>query len=128
MVRISPEARRARILRGDMPVAERILWSRLRRAALGHRFRRQHPVGPYVADFACVAARVLVEVDGPSHVVHEVARRYDAARDAYLTDAGWVVIRVTNDEVRRELDGVLTKVRTACDGAVLALHEARPSR
>ena len=107
-----------------MPATERILWSRLRRAALGHRFRRQHPVGPYVADFACLAAHVIVEVDGDSHFANDAAAQYDANRTAYLQNRGWVVVRVTNGEVRREMDGVLTKVRNACDAGVLAARDA----
>ena len=123
MVEISPETRRARILRADMPAAERILWSRLRRTALGYRFRRQHPVGPYIADFACVAARLLVEIDGDSHFANEAVMRYDAERTRYLADAGWTVVRATNTEVRQQLDAVLTKIRAACDDASLIARD-----
>ena len=85
----------AKRLRRKMTDAEVILWSRLRRDSVyGARFRRQHPVGRYVADFACVAAWLIVEVDGDTHSSDaEIA--HDLERDAYLRDRGWSVFRVT---------------------------------
>ena len=112
-----PETHAARRLRGDMPPAERILWARLRRSAIGHRLRRQHPIGPYIADFRCLAAKVVVEVDGGSHF-DEAGLVYDQRRDAYIQSAGFQIVRVTNVEVKRELDGVLLAIRTACDEAM----------
>ena len=93
-----------------MPQAEVILWSFLRkRRQQGLRFRRQHPLGPYITDFACIAARMVIEVDGPSHWTDE-GRRHDSQRTAYLEAQGWHVIRICNDDVYRNLDAVLDHI------------------
>jgi primosomal protein N' (replication factor Y) len=99
---------RARRLRRDSTDAERALWHALRRNALGAGFRRQHPIPPYVADFACVAARIVVEVDGGQHGGHR-----DARRDEAMRAAGWRVLRFWNDEVLRNTEGVLTRIQEA---------------
>ena len=91
------------------------MWARLRRHAIGHRFRRQHPVGPYVIDFACVAVKLAVEIDGDSHYAHPREAAYDAERTRFLERNGWAVIRATNDDVRRETDAVLAMIRTTAD-------------
>jgi very-short-patch-repair endonuclease len=97
----------ARTLRKQMTDAEVILWSYLRRGLLtGLRFRRQHPIGPYVADFAGVSARLVVEIDGDTHFSAD-EKAYDRSRDAYIRYRGWRVLRVTNMEVYRNLSGVL---------------------
>ena len=90
-----------------MTDAEIILWSGLRHDAVcGRRFRRQHPIGPYVADFACVPVLLIVEVDGDTHSTPaELA--HDRSRDAYLRARGWHVFRVTNEDVYKNLDSVL---------------------
>jgi very-short-patch-repair endonuclease len=72
----------AETLRRKMTNAEIILWSRLREHP-AHKFRRQHPIGPYVADFACMAARVVVEVDGATHG-SDVQIEHDCFRAAYM--------------------------------------------
>ena len=97
----------ARRLRRCMTDAETILWSRLRRGGLnGHRFRRQHPVGPYIADCACIEARLVVEVDGATHATpDEIA--YDRRRTHFLQKRGWVVYRAANPDIYENLDGVL---------------------
>ena len=84
--------KRARALRANLTNAETILWSRLRRHP-SLKFRRQHPVGPYVADFACVAVRLVVGVDGETHSSDaEIA--HDKARTSFLERSGWRVVRV----------------------------------
>jgi very-short-patch-repair endonuclease len=97
---------RARALRRRLTRAETILWSRLRRGIAGMHFRRQHPIGPYIADFACIRARLVVEVDGATHCSDE-ERRHDARRETFLRSRSWQIIRVTNDDVYRSLDAVL---------------------
>ena len=88
----------ARSLRRKLTRAETILWSRLRRDQIaGYRFRKQHPIGPYIADFACLIAKLVVEVDGGTHSTDR-ERAYDRARDAYLRERGWRVCRVSNEE------------------------------
>jgi very-short-patch-repair endonuclease len=98
----------ARQMRQAMPGAEVVLWSRLRRWP-GAKFRRQHPIGPYIADFACIAARLVVEVDGETHG-SAAERARDAVRDRYLQKQGWRVLRVWNRDVYRRLDDVLEAV------------------
>ncbi|MBU8540486.1 endonuclease domain-containing protein [Falsiroseomonas tokyonensis] len=95
----------ARRLRRDATVEERRLWRALRQNALGAAFRRQHPIPPHVADFACLEAKLVVEVDGGQH-----GDARDAARDAAMTAAGWRVLRYWNNEVRANLAGVVEDI------------------
>lgn len=110
-VRDSERARvRARTLRATSTDAERLLWSRLRdRRFGGSRFRRQHPIGPFFADFACVEAKLIIEVDGGQHYEADV-QRSDATRSHELQCRGYDVLRFSNREVLGEVDGVLTRV------------------
>jgi len=97
---------RARDLRRKLTAAETILWSRLRHGVGGMRFRRQHPIGPYIADFACIRARLVVEVDGATHG-SDAERRHDARRERYLRSRSWQIVRITNDDLYRSLAAVL---------------------
>jgi very-short-patch-repair endonuclease len=91
----------------EMTDAEVILWSRLRRKTLsGHKFRRQHPIGIYIADFACVSGWLVIEVDGARHS-SDSELRYDARRDAFMREKGWRVFRLSNLDVYKNLDEVL---------------------
>ena len=86
----------ARQLRSGMTDAEQRLWKSLRRRQLaGCRFRRQHPIGPYIADFVCLDRRLVVEVDGGQHD----ADPRDAIRDAWFRDRGYCVLRFWNNDV-----------------------------
>ncbi len=101
---------RARQLRKTLTDAEAILWSKLQRKALhGYRFRRQHPVGPFIADFACTEARLIIELDGATHSTQD-ERLEDAKREAYLRSQGWGVIRFWNADVYDNLNGVLESI------------------
>jgi very-short-patch-repair endonuclease len=104
---------RAKALRGRLTNAEMILWSRLRHEAInGRRFRRQHPIGPYIADFACLTVRLVVEVDGATHAsADEIA--HDRQRDACLSKRGFRVLRFWNREIYDNLDGVLNVIWNA---------------
>lgn len=96
----------ARELRRNPTRAEAILWWTLRERALGVKFRRQEPIGPYIADFACWSERLIVEIDGPTH--YEPGRQaYDKRRDGWFARHGWAVIRTTDDEVWSNRDGVV---------------------
>ncbi|MBM3549423.1 MAG: endonuclease domain-containing protein [Alphaproteobacteria bacterium] len=98
---------RARDLRRKMTDAERALWKHLRAHRLeGWPFRRQHPIPPYVVDFASVEARLVIEVDGGRHA----ASQADAERDAFLSAQGWQVLRFWNNDVLANPDGVLTQL------------------
>ncbi|ROR29617.1 endonuclease domain-containing protein [Inmirania thermothiophila] len=104
-----PTTLRARRLRASMTDAERRLWQHLRRRGLGVRFRRQHPIGPYLADFACVGLRLVIEADGGQHAAGR--RRHDEARDRWLRAHGWRVLRFWNHEVLGATDSVLERIR-----------------
>ncbi len=104
---------RARQLRRDSTQAERRLWYRLRGGQLGVRFRRQVPVGPFIADFACVPARLVVELDGGQHVEQAEA---DARRTRSLEAQGYRVLRFWNHEVLENLEGVLQRIAEALAG------------
>jgi very-short-patch-repair endonuclease len=100
----------ARSLRHHATNAERRLWEGLRRKQVaGFRFRRQVILGNFIADFVCFDARLVVEVDGPTHSTDQ-ERAHDAARSAALAVQGYAILRFTNEEVYRNLDGVLETV------------------
>jgi very-short-patch-repair endonuclease len=86
----------ARRLRRNLSLPEQLLW-RILRASRGHcRFRRQHPLGPYVADFYCPRARLVVEIDGAAH---DSRQDRDERRDAYLSSLGLSVLRIAAADV-----------------------------
>ena len=97
----------ARVLRRNMTDSERRLWSRLRMEQLGVKFRRQHPVGNYVADFACLDPKVIVELDGSQHAGQA---DYDAKRDAFFKELGFAVLRFGSNEPFVNLEGVVTVI------------------
>ena len=105
-------ATRAIDLRRQATPPERLLWSRLRRGQLGgFRFRRQHPLGPYIADFYCHEAALVVEVDGAMHAGER--KQKDAIRDAWMNERRIAVLRVRAVDVFGNLDNVLsTMLRT----------------
>lgn len=110
-----------RRLRKEMPRAEVILWSRLRRGQLrGHRFRRQYSIGPYSVDFYCAQARLAIELDGDTHFTPE-AKQSDARRQQYIESFGIRVLRFTNVELYDNLDGVIEAIARA-----LGLGEGPP--
>src|SRR5690349_21453871 len=110
-----PVVQRARGNRAEMTSAEDRLWSLLRNRRLGHKFRRQHPIGRYVIDFACPAIHLVIEVDGASHEAPD-QRAFDAARTDYLHMNGWRVMRIPNVDVLQSLGHV--------EAAILARLEA----
>ena len=100
---------RAKTLRRLPTVAERRLWEALRSHQLdGAKFRRQAPVGPYIVDFICPSAHLVVEIDGGQHAS---TTNYDAKRERYLEEQGFRVIRFWNNEVLENLDGVLARLQ-----------------
>jgi very-short-patch-repair endonuclease len=103
----------SRALRTSATEAERKLWRHLRDSQLnGARFRRQHPVGIFVLDFACVQQRLAVELDGGQHA-DDVVR--DAGRTAWLEAQGWRVLRFWNNDVMGNVEGVLGAIAEALD-------------
>ena len=110
-----PTIVRARGLRRALTPPEARLWRALRRKALDLRFRRQHPIGPYVLDFYCDALRLAVEVDGAAHRVADNPQG-DARRDAWLAARGIRTLRIPAADVRDNLDGVLAMIRECATG------------
>lgn len=114
--------KRARNLRKTIPEAERRLWNRLRDGHLGgFRFRRQHTIGPYVADFASIEARLVIECDGAQHGFED-ALIHDAKRTAFMESEGWRVLRFWNREIYDNMDGVLAAILDAARNSVLFLE------
>ena len=104
---------RARTLRESMSDAERKLWRALRVRQLdGVRFRRQHPIGRYIADFVWLERRLVVEVDGGQHAEDDQVA-HDARRDRWLGAEGYRVVRVPTSEVRGNIAGVLDTIWAA---------------
>jgi very-short-patch-repair endonuclease len=103
----------ARRLRREPTLAERTLWRALRRGALdGLHMRRQHPIDGYVADFACVALKLAIEVDGGVHTDDDQVL-YDLARTEAIERRGWQVLRFTNAAVLRDVEAVLVEISRA---------------
>ena len=99
---------RAKELRGQMALAEKRLWQHLRGKQMnGLRFRRQEPVGNYIADFYCAAAKLVIEMDGDSH---SERAETDALRDDVLHNEGYTVLRFHNAQVFDDLTGVLETI------------------
>jgi very-short-patch-repair endonuclease len=110
-----------RAMRSDPTDAEDRLWRKLRNRQLdGMKFRRQHPIGPYIVDFCCHEANLAIELDGSGHEDSDQAD-YDRNRSADLQSMGIIVMRFWNHEVRHNLEGVLEAIRE-----VLA-HSPSPS-
>ena len=125
--------KRAKLMRRAMTDAELKLWNELRAHRLmGLSFRRQFPIGPYIADFACPNKRIVVELDGSQHADETLAAA-DAARTVWLKGEGWTVLRFGNDDVLRDLENVCRHIvisagLMAVDAAVQArsLEEVHP--
>lgn len=110
---VHPELlKRAQEMRRQMTQAESKLWQRLRAGRLeSFHFRRQQVIDRYIVDFYCHQTNLVVEVDGD---VHLEQAEYDRERDLYLQSLGLMVLRFTNQDVNRNLEGVLTAILEAC--------------
>ena len=104
---------RARELRRSMSLPEGLLWQALRTRPDGFKFRRQHPIGPYIADFYCPAAKLIIEIDGQAHEMGD-RPNYDARRDIWLNDQGLRVIRFSAVELMEDINSVVTAILVAC--------------
>ncbi|MCX5515909.1 endonuclease domain-containing protein [Kaistia algarum] len=99
----------AKTLRRNQTDVERRLWSHLRDRRLeGLKFRRQVPIGPYVVDFACVEALLVIELDGSQHVEEQAA--YDGRRTTYLKGLGYQVLRFWNSDILTNIEGVAIEI------------------
>ena len=96
----------AKNLRKNMTAAEMILWGYLKAGYEGLKFRRQHPLGIYIADFYCHKLRLIIEVDGNIHDKQEI-KEYDIKRENDLINDGYTILRFSNYQVLKEIDSVL---------------------
>ena len=103
--------KRARNLRVNSTEVEKKLWHHLRNNQLnGYKFRRQYPIGNYIADFVCVSLKLIIELDGGQHADQQI---YDKKREQYLEKQGYKVIRFWNNDVIENLDGILEALTLA---------------
>lgn len=102
-------AAKAQVLRKTMSPAEVALWMALRQRPAGLKFRRQHPAGPYVADFYCHAAKLIVEVDGQAHDFGDRPLR-DLRRDRWFAERGFLVARLPAKDVFADCDAAVRYV------------------
>jgi very-short-patch-repair endonuclease len=101
-------------MRRELTIAEKHFWWEVKDRRLdGHKFRRQHPIGPYIADFACIEGRLVVEIDGGQHA-DTIA--YDRQRDSYLESRGFRVLRFWNADIFTNMEGVIDAVLAALGG------------
>jgi very-short-patch-repair endonuclease len=108
---------RARILRRNLTDAEKKLWSRLRAHRLaGIGFRRQHPIGMYIADFCAPRKKIVIELDGNQHLEQ---KEYDVIRTAFLQKRGYKVLRFWNGEVMRNMERVLETILNCIDNRMI---------
>ena len=109
-------------LRRRLTEPEQLLWKQLRnRQLLGFKFRRQHPIGPYVADFACLSRRLVIELDGR---LHEQRSAYDKTRTRFLESIGFTVVRFRNIEIYPQRSAVLATIQAALIAQPRATIEA----
>lgn len=101
---VTMSTEKAKTLRQNSTEAERELWQHLRRFQMnGHKFRRQHPIGPYIVDFACIERNLAIEIDGGHH---SKEAEYDDARTEWLESQGFKVLRFWNNQVLKEIEAV----------------------
>jgi cyclase len=101
----------AKMLRNNMTYHENLLWEKLKgKQIYGVRFRRQHPIMFFIADFYCHEAKLVVEVDGD---IHNDKTDYDDGRSAEMEKYGIIVLRITNAEVETSLENVIYKIKTS---------------
>jgi very-short-patch-repair endonuclease len=109
-------------------MAERKLWWKLRElGATGSHFRRQATIGPYFADFACHTTKLVIEIDGGQHVENVQIKR-DRKRESYLKRNGYRVLRFWNNDVRENVDGVLTIICGALESREIPPPPTPPHR
>ena len=105
------EKENRRLLRNNMPKAEAAIWSMLRsKQLLGYKFRRQYSVGRYIVDFYCPELKLAVEIDGDSHY-QDRSKNSDKHRQAFIETFGIKFLRFTNEDVIKNLEGVVEIVR-----------------
>jgi very-short-patch-repair endonuclease len=105
----------AKQFRDNMTKTEKILWSKLsKKQILGLRFKAQHPISHYIADFYCHKLKLVIEVDGGIHKTKD-QKAYDINRSSDLEDLGLKVIRFTNEEISNNLESILERITVTCE-------------
>ena len=104
----------ARELRKKLTLAEQIFWLRLKEKFTDHKFRKQHPISIYIADFYCHKLKLIIEIDGSVHDSEE-AKLNDEKRQNALENLGLTVIRFTNDQVKNKIELVIQKVSSTIE-------------
>lgn len=99
---------RRKELRKSLTPQEYKLWFYLKGKNLGAKFRRQHGIGPYIVDFYCKEKSLVIELDGSQHIE---AKEYDKERDLYLQTLGLKVVRFWNNDIEKNIEEVLIKIR-----------------
>ena len=112
--------RLARDHRHPLTPAETKIWARVRNRGLGFKIRRQHPIWRFIADFYCAEAKLIIEIDGDSHVELDQAE-YDQARTEWLEERGYKVVRIMNEDVQRHLENALNEIYLACQERAVSL-------
>ena len=102
----------AKNLRKDQTEAEKMLWKNLRAKQIkGYKFRRQHPMGSFIADFICLEKKLVLELDGGEHALR---KEKDKKRDHWFYDEGFEVLRIWNSDIFHNLDGVMETIEKIC--------------
>ncbi|HEY8690100.1 MAG TPA: DUF559 domain-containing protein [Chitinophagaceae bacterium] len=107
----------AKDLRKNMTDAEKILWGYLKAKPNGYKFRRQHPLGIYIADFYCHKLKLVIELDGSIHDNEEV-KLNDEIRQKFIEEDGILVMRFKNEEILKDIQNVLRIVLEKCNELV----------
>jgi imidazole glycerol-phosphate synthase subunit HisF len=105
----------AKALRNNLTHEERVLWGRLKECFPDYKFRRQHPISEYVADFYCHKLKLVIEVDGSIHLMEE-NQKLDNLRQDNIEHLGITVLRFTNEQVRREIESVIAIINDFIKG------------
>ena len=122
-----PVVNRARQLRREMSVPERLLWQQFRQRPAGLKFRRQHPIGPYIVDFCCLQRRLVIEVEG---IVHDMGQQpaYDQRRFQFIKDNGFRVIRVSAKRVLADAIGTADAIVARAESPLHRPADGPPPR
>ncbi|MBT3393396.1 MAG: endonuclease domain-containing protein [Elusimicrobiaceae bacterium] len=99
----------AKELRKSLTPAERFLWSKIKEKQLGYKFRKQHVIAKYIVDFICLEKNLIIELDGGQH--NEETKEYDEKRDLILNKEGYKVIRFWNNDVLKNIEGVVLEIQ-----------------
>ena len=117
---------RAKAMRNDMTMAEKIVWGLLSsNKMLGYRFKAQHPIDIFIADFYCHELKLVIEIDGGIHR-SKTQKEYDIGREAELERFDIKVIRFTNEEVEHDIEQIRKKIETACQNLASERQSCHP--